>query len=558
MLEPASLRSAVEYGIKLEQLSRSYLLASKQPLSWPLFHAELIQMMQLDIPFFEHQIDSQEIPLPCGMKPVAGFMKAGGVSAAQLRLRNLNQAEIDFQQQLIRGAISARHLTANQANFKAAASDQPAVSHAGLIANIYRQEAFRLGEELWTTAIRDRKGRPEWLGIDLVADGESFFFGLIGPSLYSGFSGIALLFARMAVAAMDADSDKWRQRAWACFEGLEELAMSSCIDKLFRMVRDLPYGISGIGGIILALELMDDAQLLEVSQLKSVLVQQLRPERILLDEGVDVIGGVAGLIGPLLLQNQAQALALAVACGDRLLSLQLDNGGWPSYWSKRNGRKRAWTGFSHGAAGMAAALARLAQASGEARFADAARRALAYEQRVFVSDQGNWPDFRRSDDPTHFMLSWCHGAPGILMSRLVIKATGIDDDQTAGEISAARIATVEAMIRLSSTGTETSSHICCGLLGLTSLLRVDAEISGVELDPRVNKAERQVVTRALAIGAYTFSSVDTGSLDLPGLFTGKAGVAFSLLEAVAGQRWMPHVLSAGLLPTCWSPNSIAD
>jgi type 2 lantibiotic biosynthesis protein LanM len=550
MLEPASLRSAVDFGIKLEQLSRSYLLASKQPLSWPLFHAEVIQMMQLDIPFFEHQIDSEDLFLPNRMKPIAGFMKKGGISAARLRLRNLDQVEIDFQQQLIRGAIAARHLIIDHASIEDVVSGQSADFHAAPTAYILRQEAFRLGEELWAKAVRDHKGRPEWLGIDLAADGGSFFFGVIGPSLYSGFSGIALLFARMAVATIDADSEKWRQRACACFEGLEQLTIGDCNDKLFRIVRDMPYGISGIGGIILALTLLDEAKLLGISQLKSVLLQQVRPERIALDDGVDVIGGVAGLIGPLLLQHQAQALALAVACGDRLLTLQLDNGGWPSYWSKSNGRKRAWTGFSHGAAGMAAALARLAQASGEPRFADAARRALFYEQSVYVSDQGNWPDFRRTDDSKHFMLSWCHGAPGILMSRLVIKASGIDDGLIAADISAARVATVEAMIRLSTSAAETPSHICCGLLGLTSLLRVDAEISGIELDPRVNDAERQVVRRALATGAYTFTSVDAGSLDLPSLFTGKAGVAFSLLEAVAGQRWMSHILSAGLWPAC--------
>jgi len=44
-------------------------------------------------------------------------------------------------------------------------------------------------------------------------------------------------------------------------------------------------------------------------------------------------------------------------------------------------------------------------------------------------------------------------------------------------------------------------------------------------------------------------SIDTGSLNLPGLLTGKAGIALALLEAAAGQQWMPGVLSAGLLQT---------
>jgi hypothetical protein len=56
-----------------------------------------------------------------------------------------------------------------------------------------------------------------------------------------------------------------------------------------------------------------------------------------------------------------------------------------------------------------------------------------------------------------------------------------------------------------------------------------------------------VVSQAQAAGGYTFFSVDSGSLNLPGLLTGKAGVALALLEAAEGQRWLPQVLSAGLL-----------
>jgi hypothetical protein len=41
--------------------------------------------------------------------------------------------------------------------------------------------------------------------------------------------------------------------------------------------------------------------------------------------------------------------------------------------------------------------------------------------------------------------------------------------------------------------------------------------------------------------------VDNGSLNLPGLLTGKAGVALALLEAADGMRWLPAVLSAGLI-----------
>ena len=55
------------------------------------------------------------------------------------------------------------------------------------------------------------------------------------------------------------------------------------------------------------------------------------------------------------------------------------------------------------------------------------------------------------------------------------------------------------------------------------------------------------VRQAQAGGGYTFFSVDTGSLNLPGLYTGKAGVALALVEAGDGLQMLPAVLSSGLL-----------
>lgn len=546
MLEPASLRSAVAHGLKLEQLSRSFVLASEKPLNWPMFRAELLQMERFDIPFFEHMIDGEELPLPEGLAPIPGFMKASGLAAACRRLELLNQAEIGFQQQLIRGAIAARHLKATP-SASTAALDAPTPSAAPAIvdADVYRREALRLGEELWDAAIRDSKGRPEWLGIDLGADGESFHFGLIGQSLYSGGSGIALLLARLALAHAGDAAALWRQRAWACFEGLAELVERNSNEQLFRLVRDLPYGISGTGGILLALQLLQGAGFEAAGPLGAQLIDQLRPERLLADEGVDLIGGVTGLIGPLLAAGTGRAQELAAVCGERLLTLQQDSGGWPN-GPVSSQRKPPLTGLSHGAAGMAAALARLFAAIGDARFADAAARAIAYERSVFVAERGNWPDFRDSGEADAFMLSWCHGAPGILLSRHVMQAAGLADGTCASELEAARSSTL-AVLASKSRASTAAAHLCCGVLGLTSLLRLDAQASGLPLAPAVASAESALITRARAGADYTFFSVDNGSLSLPGLFTGKAGVALALLEAVEGTRWMPALLSAGLL-----------
>jgi lantibiotic modifying enzyme len=520
-----------------------------------MFKAELLQMEQLDIPFFEHPIDGDELPLPEGLAPIQRFVKSSGLSGACERLEKLNQAEIDFQQILIRGAITARHLKGSSPAHLPAEIGVGAIgpSERSVVdADLYRKEALKLGQELWDFAISDYKGRPEWLGLDLGNDGSSFHFGLIGESLYSGRSGIALLFERLAQASPVETSDPWHQRSWSCMEGLAELANRNNNAQLFRLVRDLPYGIAGTGGILLSLGLLQCAGLQGAAELAERLISQLRPERLLADVEVDVISGVAGLIGPLLLAGSPRAKELAALCGERLLTLQMDNGGWPRGDAPRQGRPPL-TGFSHGAAGMASALARLAHATGEDRFVAGARQAVSYERSMFDHTRGNWPDFRRSSEPKVFALNWCHGAPGILLSRAIIAAAGLADEHTAAEQESARASTLTSLEQLLKQADDRAAHLCCGVLGLTSLLRVDARAGCLQLAAPEAAAESAVMRRAQSNGGYTFVSVDTGSLNLPGLFTGKAGVALALLEAADGLSWLPSVLSAGLLNSAEIP-----
>jgi type 2 lantibiotic biosynthesis protein LanM len=552
MLEPAALRSAATHGLKLEQLCRGFLLALETPRHWPLFKAEQRQMEKLDIPYFEQLVDSEDLPLSHGLAPITGFLKCSGLEAANRRIASLDASDIDFELQLIRGTIAARHIRST--SFAAGRSPGSAMSILGNApaeqeSHSYHEQAYQLSEEIWNDAIHDRKGQPEWLGIDFAVDGESLDFGLIGPSLYSGRSGIALTFARLAIDRQQygdtTGEQRWLQRAWACFKPMAELANHRDPALFSCLVRDCPYGVAGSGGTLLALFLLQQAGVAEALELAHHWIVQLRPERLLVDEGLDVISGVAGLIGPLLLTATGRAKELALLCGDRLLALQLEGGGWPQSMAFSS-NTRPLTGFSHGAAGIAAALGRLAHATAESRFADAARRAIAYERSVFDAGKRIWPDFRKRTDPNGFMNSWCHGGPGILLGRHLLQETGLADPEMNKEIATARSSTIEALPGVNDL-TNYRAGLCCGVLGLTSLLRFDAQASGLPLAVEVALTESALISQAKAGEGYIFISVGSGSVSLPGLFNGKAGVALALLEAATGQLWMPQVLSAGLL-----------
>jgi len=558
-LQAAALETAAARGVTLDQLSRTYLVAREKPVDWPVFESELRQMENLDIPYFEQTLDSDALRLPDDRGSIPGFLSASGLAASRTRLERLDQTDIDFQLQLIRGAIEARQLTSmpfggDRRDLAPAAAaigsgrDDPVLSDARRVT-----EALRLGMQVQRRILRDRRGRPEWLGVDLGEDQERFQFGLVGPSFYSGRSGIALFFSMLAQhletqSGFAAQAARFREDA--------RDAMSTIVDPLHaddgallaRWLRDQPLGLAGGGGLMLTLLMLDRSGLRPRSgnytTIARAVAEGLTVERIHADKRLNVIGGCAGVIGPLLALARVEdgagepdggLLALAVSCGEHLVAHQSEDGGWPHLDAKK-----PLTGFSHGAAGIAAALARLHRATGMADFLRSAQHGLDYERSQFSPERGNWPDFRTAETPTQFMNSWCHGAPGIALSRLCLRGTALWNTAAEQEVQVALATTMRDAVPV--------DQLCCGSFGRAAILRIAAACG---LGAAWARAAEDILARSVALaersgGAYRLFSLAEGHVFLPGLFTGNSGIGVVLLK-VDDWRDVATCLSAGLL-----------
>lgn len=540
-LEPAALRSSLRQGLVLEKLSRSFLMATEKPLHWPVFEAELHQMERLDIPFFVHPIDGEDLPLPDDLDPVKGFMETSGLESSRLRIAELDPAAVAFQEQLIRGTCRARVLTdKNQGP-----TGHVVMSNQSLRLTPERllRESRRQLDQLNEIAIRDSDGLLDWLGLDLGNDGESFCFGPVGTSLYSGSTGIALLAAHFADEHVPSELIK------GCLKPLLQMGEQDREGLRLRWWRDQQLGLGGCGGSLLALQELaiwgPEPEQPKLRELQGRLIDALLPEHIQADLGLDVITGCAGLIGPLLRDGSARALDLAVIAGDHLLEHQNDQGAWGKYG------KKPLLGFSHGAAGFLAALVKLGEQLGEHRFIEAAARALNYERGHFDRKHLNWPDFRDSDSINpRFMTSWCHGAPGIALSRACLFGSPLWDEICMNEISS-------ALETLTALKIPFCDHLCCGTFGNAGILRNVAVGPWAESLPEsvcIKAIERstELVEQALSRAAHNdgnfrcFGTAES-SLVLPGCFTGISGIALALLDQVNRDDRLGTLLSVGLL-----------
>jgi lantibiotic modifying enzyme len=184
------------------------------------------------------------------------------------------------------------------------------------------------------------------------------------------------------------------------------------------------------------------------------------------------------------------------------------------------------TGFAHGTAGIAWALAKLSTVTHEERFERVALEALTYERSLFNEEAGNWPDFR-PNAPSPFRVAWCHGAAGIGLSRL-----SQPDPFARSEVEAAVRTTVDS-------GLGRNHSLCHGDLGNLDFLQTAAGfLHDQDLDILVARLANSLIDDIERRGPRSGLPLQ---VETPGLMTGLAGIGYGLLR-LADPEQVPCIL----------------
>ncbi|MFZ0426157.1 MAG: lanthionine synthetase LanC family protein [Xanthobacteraceae bacterium] len=259
---------------------------------------------------------------------------------------------------------------------------------------------------------------------------------MAGPDVYGGTSGIGWFLAQAAARTGDQ-----LLRRTACAALRQSAARAQ--DHVGVAPHGFYGGAAGVGAALVlgGSELQDD----EAIAAGRALLLDLPTDPAIADVS-DVIGGLAGTVMALAvaasaLDRDAALLARAGEFAERLIARgERDPRGTIS-WHTMDDQRANLTGFGHGAAGIAHALLLLNALTAEPALRDAAAAAFAYEAASFDPAEGNWPDYRTFPEqppgPPQFMVAWCHGAPGIVRSRLFAEGQGsFAEVDTAAEIGA--------------------------------------------------------------------------------------------------------------------------
>lgn len=501
-------------------LDRLWLATRENSVAERLIPAERNDLLRGDIPIFTTWPGTRDVWSSEGLcfpdlQPDSGLERVAG------RLAGLDERELVRQSWLVHNSLASIGLPlGSHPRYDFREADPPA--EEDLLA-----AAMEVGDRLESLALRGPRD-AHWFTPQMTGS-THWELGPARLDLYLGLPGIALFLAWLGELA-----------GAPRFTALAHAAVVTMREQL-RHVRLTTIGaFSGWGGIVWTLthlgSLWGDESL--IAEAERIAVEEI-PPLIPKDTRHDLIAGASGCLISLLTLHEVRPsnrlIEAAVQCGEKLLAaaLPLEQG---LGWHVEMAGPTPLAGLSHGAAGIAWPLLRLAASTGDRRYHDTALAGLAYERSLYRPGQRNWPDLRKGSTlegaaEPYAMRAWCHGAPGIGLGRLA-GLPWMDDPTVRGEIEIAVETTID-------NGFGRNHCLCHGDLGNLELVTMAAARLG-----RPDWAERsgRIAGGVLAsIRERGWLPGLPGRTEPPGIMLGLAGIGYGLLRLAAPKR-IPSVL----------------
>lgn len=527
---PQVLGDALDTDLLFDRL---WSVLAPRPFMRPVLRDEREALLRGDVPLFTVKPGGREVG-SCSGRVHPDFFEETGIERVRRRLLGFGEEDLAKQSRIIAGTLESVALSRQPLFWPQHQLEEKQLERKNFLpATAFLKAAEKIARHLETLEIR-REECSFFFAQRPTAAG-AFTYDPVNFDLYRGQAGIALFYAQLFAAT--------GERRWArAARRVAEPVLATF--EVSPLVLPNVGAFGGWAGVGYSLERL--AGLLGSPHFGRLAAEVPGKIAGLLDQDrqFDVLGGAAGAVLYLLrrarLDGEPVSLELARRAGDHLLANARQEAAGSS-WAPA-GQGAGLAGLSHGSGGIAWALFELAAATGEERFAAAARAALRHERTLFRPAAGNWVDLRtsateaeRPASEENFLCAWCHGAVGIGLARLRLLPLLRGAEKAAAEAEVG----VAAQTALRD-GFGSSHCLCHGDLGtLDFLLEVAAARGDSGLRRRVN---------GLAAGLLESLERDgwrcglSHGVEQPGFFLGLAGIGYGLLR-LADPVGVPSVLA---------------
>lgn len=485
---PDYLTNALDRESLFDDLWRE---AKEQKILACVMAAERRDLWRGDVPYFWTFGDATDIRGSRG-EAIENVMATSGVDAALQRAASLNDGDLGRQADFIRTAFSAseqRRRAAPVRPLRIVSKDEACADPMPI--------AIGIGRRIVETAIRNGR-KCCWIVHSQTISGH-VASAPAGVDLYDGLPGIALFLVQLARATGE---DVFLDHARAAIaELLDQPALHS--------VEEGGGAYSGAASVVYALSQICDAtpDLDYATPIREIAAGVSK--RLAETKQIDVIGGLAGVILAFIGASRDGCLEIATDAGALLVERLARP---PSTEDEAVFEGRKWPfSIAHGRAGIAFALLRLAEATGETRFVAPAIEITRREAESFDISVASG----HVDADVACQKAWCHGPPGVALAWRAAEKAGQTD------FADRRRAIAEAIVR---PPFERSDCICHGNLGNALLARA------LDIDDEFAKQRRAFERRLLRRIATRGVVCGNLGVETAGMMEGLAGVGLALLK----------------------------
>jgi type 2 lantibiotic biosynthesis protein LanM len=399
--------------------------------------------------------------------------------------------------------------------------------------NQFLNAAERIGDHICETALW-YKERCTWIGSN-IEPFEGIYTRVdnsLGPEIYDGTSGIALFLLYLN-----------KIRTKEIYSNTIKAAINQAIAKIDDHHSSNKFSFySGRIGIVYALakvgiELKRSDYIEKSIEIFDNLFSTTSEYHL-----QDFISGNAGSI-PILIQlykqfNNNKILELAINLGNELISSKYTEKVGCSWGHKVNGIEEVYsnlTGFSHGVAGIVYALLKLYQITDNKEYLNIAEQGISYEDQWYNTYLKNWPDFRnikeqqqQSNRSFSYADAWCHGSPGIILSRLLYYE--ISNDKNYLDTISAVLDNISNKMKNEKYLQSNNFSLCHGIAGNCEALIYGNCLLG-------KNVYMDIVINAALYGITTYKEIELWpcgnqlvEAQTPGLMVGLSGIGYFYLR----------------------------
>jgi type 2 lantibiotic biosynthesis protein LanM len=498
-LSPENLVSGLRRNISIDQLYRPPLRKGYlSPELQRILDAEIGALLETNIPRFYCRVEGG-----AGVPDFSPLLWESPLETVRRRIEKAAISHLPYHQEVIREALVRRPIRL-----------ELPLSNATL-------------GQLLDEYVDSLYGRANQKGEDYCWNLPTFWKQPVSQAerlgIYNGDIGIVLLLAAT-------DRERGNRRSGEYLDRVKRATSR------VRLTEDFPLGVgygsgSLIYGSVLLGQLSGDREWFEVAARTALAIPI---ETIRSHAEPDIMSGQAGLLVALSrlseVCNESGLFSRMDACVDALTQRYDSSRGW----QRPNGD--ASPGFAHGSAGVAFSAAVCAKISGSERARDLARLAIDFDRRLYSETRKNWPALIGEGNP--WMIAWCNGFPGILLSRIAALDI-LDDPRISDEVAKSFEASRPAA---------ELDFWCCGRTGIAEILIHCSQALGETAHLRT---ARRMIEQVLERGARTCffrygTSLDENYCFQPSLFRGLSGIAYSALRAMSPGKY-PSIVAFDLV-----------